>query len=381
MAETIHEEISNYEESTSNLISKGRKLLVDKFNVGDWKKVKAVKDYLTSDDIDDNYLALYPFEESMILYWIEDYDELILHIQNTHLLHRKYFSKKILPNRDWLSNLLLIESRNEKDKLELNILESNLNEENKDFLMLYLSYLLEDENYTGTTQNDVNNMSDQFLTTYPESIFATLISTDIRQKYIRADWGFGIELFSGFGILTGDVTNYFEDNIGIGWSFDIAYQAYELYLRNYFGFTNNKVDIPIPSGIYKKNTTSQITGFEASLGYDVFENKKFKLTPFIGIAGIGISKYSNDDDESPLEKEIRTEFSKTLALGFNLDYKIAPPYITKEAGDLITDYIFIRFRYTYNRSDMSNRYYDANGNMHYFTIGVGSFRRDLKRDL
>lgn len=65
--DSIKSQILNYEDSKSAIISKGRKLLLDKFIEGDLMKVKEVKDYLINTE-DENYIAFYPSEYWFILY-------------------------------------------------------------------------------------------------------------------------------------------------------------------------------------------------------------------------------------------------------------------------------------------------------------------------
>ncbi|MDD4756584.1 MAG: hypothetical protein PHG29_10945, partial [Prolixibacteraceae bacterium] len=56
--DSIESQILNYEDSKSTIISKGRKLLLDKFVEEDLKKVREIKDYLVKTE-DENYIALY----------------------------------------------------------------------------------------------------------------------------------------------------------------------------------------------------------------------------------------------------------------------------------------------------------------------------------
>ena len=80
--DSLKNEILDYSNTKTELISKGRTLLLDKFLEGDYSKVKEIKNYLINDVENDDYLVLYPAEYWMILYWTQEYKELLNSIQN-----------------------------------------------------------------------------------------------------------------------------------------------------------------------------------------------------------------------------------------------------------------------------------------------------------
>lgn len=80
--DSIEKEILNYTDTQTELITKGRRLLLDRFTAGDLQKVKEVKDYLKNQVENRDYVVLFPFEHWLILYWTKEYTELINLIKN-----------------------------------------------------------------------------------------------------------------------------------------------------------------------------------------------------------------------------------------------------------------------------------------------------------
>ena len=79
--DSTERQILNYDNSKSVIISKGRSLLLDKFIENDRDKVKEIKDYLIEKGEDENYIALYTAEYWLILYWTNEYEELLKSIK------------------------------------------------------------------------------------------------------------------------------------------------------------------------------------------------------------------------------------------------------------------------------------------------------------
>ena len=75
----------------SVVIARERSMLLDKFLMNDMENVKEIKDYLIEKLEDRNFIALYPAEQWLILYWTNEFEELLFNIKN-------YNSKKFVPN-------------------------------------------------------------------------------------------------------------------------------------------------------------------------------------------------------------------------------------------------------------------------------------------
>ena len=143
--DSLENQIINYAPSKSEIISKGRRLLLDSFIADDLDKVEEVKNYLLKEVEDENYLVLYPGEHWLLLYWTEEFDELLnsLKAVDENIYAEMY--QKIQPSQDMMFSHLQGKSVPWKTKLQYKIDNARLGKEEKDFLGLNLEWLLCDE--------------------------------------------------------------------------------------------------------------------------------------------------------------------------------------------------------------------------------------------
>jgi hypothetical protein len=173
--DSIKSEILNYSDTKSEIISKGRRMLLDHFTEGRLDKVKELKDYLKHDVENADYAAFYPVEYWLILCWTQEYSELLESVNRFDSLEIARFQRKIKPQYDLLFEKIRGESRESEPELQTSIAASELEPHEKDFLSLYFKYLITDENYAPVTQDTLNALSDNFLKHYPESEYTGFI--------------------------------------------------------------------------------------------------------------------------------------------------------------------------------------------------------------
>ncbi|PID69052.1 MAG: hypothetical protein CR968_00105 [Flavobacteriia bacterium] len=374
--DSIKSLIIDYDASKSTFISKGRKLLLDKFIEGDLKTVKNVKNYLIEIE-DDEYFALYPDEYWFILYWTNEYKELSESIKQLDSASIKSYRTRIRPSDDRLHIKLREKSLEKNIQLKTQLQNAGLDAETKEMLNMHLDWLLLDSRLTNNTQVSLNERADKFLETYPSSEFNYFIKKHISYKLVPKNWGLAFEFFSGYGAYTGQLSNNFTNSIPIGIAFDITYKDFELYLRDYIGFHKSKKDFEYSLGTYEKGSGMMTILGEASLGYAVYNNDRFKISPSAGIGVMGISTSTKDTDQIPELEEISLDPKATFVLGLNFDIKLGlkntPKYIPK------TNYSFIRIRYGYSMPGYEKKYYGMTGDMHYISVGFGIMTRHVKR--
>ncbi|MEO6893493.1 MAG: hypothetical protein ABI136_00590, partial [Ginsengibacter sp.] len=75
--DNLQKQIMNYADTNVEIITKGRGLLAEKFKEGDYDKVKEIKDYLLKNIQNKNYVIFYPLEYWYILYWTQEYNDLL----------------------------------------------------------------------------------------------------------------------------------------------------------------------------------------------------------------------------------------------------------------------------------------------------------------
>ena len=371
--DSMEKQILNYDDSKSVIISKGRSLLLDKFIENDTDKVKEIKNYLLEKGEDENYIAFYPAEYWLVLYWTNEFEELansIVKYDSTKIV--SYYTR-IRPSQDMLYSKLLLKSRENFQKIKNMIQNASIDIEVRDFLHLNLeSLIMENEPF----QDTLNSQADDFLKAYPETEYKDFTQKHIKFKLVPKNWGMAFEFFSGFGIFTGTLNKNYTNNVPLGIAFDICYKRFELYLRDYIGFNSTKKDFDYSKGVYEKGSSTMVFIPEASMGFAVLENDRFKLAPFAGIGGLHICPpLGKTDKESELNEVSISAF--TYNLGVSIDLKFGKNGYSFRPK---SSYGFLRVRYGYSIPNFSKKYDEISGGTHYITIGVGGFSRGLKRE-
>lgn len=372
----IELQINQYENTKAATISKGRNLLLDKFLANDLKTVKEVKDYLMITE-DDYYFAFYPFEYWLILYWTKDYEELACSIQQFDTTKLKSFQRRIRPIDDILYPKLFEKSLIAKDQLKNQILDSKIDLETKQFLDIFLFFILADKKQNVFIQDTINDNVDKFLITYPQTKYADFAKTHIRYKLVPKNWGVACEFFFGYDMFTGNLCDNFKNAPSLGFAFDIYYKNFEIYLRDFIGSNKTNKDINYSVGTFEKGSRLSMIIAEASLGYVVYNDDRFKLSPFGGIGYIGLSPSADDVKKIPQLEEIEYNNS-TYILGVNCDIKFGRKNVPKYNPK--ATYSFIRIRYAYCFPNFEKKYVGMTGNMHYITVGYGLGGKGLKRE-
>ena len=379
--DSLQNEILNYDDGKSELISKGRRMLLDNFIDENLEKVKEVKDYLTREVENDDYMAFYPAEYWFILYWTKEYQQLLTSVIQFDESFANSMRYKIKPVNDLLYSKLLAKSIGFKDYLVAKLHESSLTDEEKDFLIMNLHYLISGEQNQQVTQEELNTMADEFLGQNPNSNYEAYTREYIRLKYVPSKWGFGVEFFSGYGIFDGSLAEEYKNNVPMGVAFDLCYKDFNLYLRDYIGFSRNLNEWNYGSGIWEKNSQVRVFLADITLGYTLLENSAFKIAPFAGIGTSGIGPTQYDLDKEPDLENVELDFSGTYSLGLNFDIKLGRPKIAIVSQNKPEDsYWFLRLRYAYNWMKFDKKFDGFNGNMHYVTVGIGGLGRTIKRD-
>ncbi len=376
----LHREILNTENTTVALITKGRMLLAKKFTEGDYAKMREIEQYLSTNLSNSDYVVLYPMEQWLIAYWTQNYQNLITDIKQYETIRNSYSNKIELPD-DHLYELLNNKTLSNRDLLIEQINAARLTNTEKEFLVIHLYEMLLPVNNNVNAQDTINQMADKYLQSEQDTTLINFTRKYIRRKYVPSNWGYGFEIFSGYGTFNNNLAKTFNNNVPIGVAFDISYKNFNLFLRDYIGFTKTKTELYSNDGsMLKSQSPIEVYLPEISLGYNMIDNKYVKLAPFAGISSIDIGPPTQDQNKEKELKKFNLDFTTTYSFGMNLDIKIAQANSGQQSVPMEVGYWFLRIRYSYNKTQLYKHYPDTNGDMQYLTIGIGGFGRKVKRD-
>ena len=158
--DSIRNEILNYQNDDAEIISKARRMLMDKLMIDDYQKIKEIKDFLIKEVENKNYLALYIPEQWLILYWTQEFEELLTSIEqvgyNADAKNISTLNNRMKPNEDKLFDKLRDKSISSRHLLDIIIENASIKQEEKEFLELHLNYCLSDYDYNSTNQELLN---------------------------------------------------------------------------------------------------------------------------------------------------------------------------------------------------------------------------------
>ena len=373
---TIEKEILEYEDTDLVIISKSRKMIIENIEKHNLQKVKDIYSYLQNKFDKKNTVIFWPAEDWFILLWLELYDELFDKIKK-YPPEQNYYDDKIVPPRDLLFEQIRKITIYEKETILTSIKKAKIEPYQKEFLHLFLEYLLFDSNESEMTQEQLNYLSDQYVSQFKASEFNSFIRNYIRFVFITSDWGFGFDFYSGQGMFDGNMSKYFKDNITLGHGFDISYKKVICYLRNYIG-VDSKVNRSFEyKGVWKEGLNLDVFHPEMSFGYVTVDNPTFKIAPFIGLSSMHITP--PDEVKEKPGNDVELDWVTTYTFGLNVDYKFS-----RSSAGIIGNYEsgfwFIRLRIGYSNPSYEKIISGLSGNMLYINLGIGGFARKVSRD-
>jgi hypothetical protein len=372
----IEKEIHQYKESKPVMIDKARTMLLDMFSKGDLVKVKEIKDFLLSAE-DEKFNSFFLAEYWFILYWTQDYNELCLSLQSLDSAKIERYKQRTWPKQDSLYTRLYRASMENELFLKQLINESDADKECREIAALTLDKLLIESRNTPYAQDSINEKADNILNNSETKRYNDYIKKHIRYRLIAKNWSGSVEFFTGYGIITGELSNTYDNFLPIGAGFGIGYRNLELSVRAINGNHKIKRDLGYSTGIYTKNSKVRIFIPEMTLGYSILNNNYLKISPFGGIGLSDISVTTDQTDEIPELKELSTGYSPMYVAGLNIEVKFGPKKLPEFMPK--TNYSYLNIRYNYGMPQLEKKHAGMNGNFHYFTIGYGTMSRGTRR--
>lgn len=238
-AQDIAKTITDYEETKSTIISKGRKLLLDQFVADRIDKVEEVYTYLNDKVADADYAAFNAFEQINLSCWTRRYEyalKEILYLDSLSTARKEVQSSglsRIYPENDRLSTRIYEKTAPVLPSVLNNIETSELNREQKEVLQLIMKdiYLTGNNRSKSPFQDSINVLSTKFLSSYPASPYANYIRNSVRFVYHRNDWGFGYDFGVGYTQVMGSTADNYKNGFNANGGFDIYYKQTVAYIR------------------------------------------------------------------------------------------------------------------------------------------------------
>ena len=329
-------------------------------------------------------INLVPFREKTLLsYYFYDFDGILYDVKNGFDYHYWIIDKKIKRPRvssphyrhlncypsDALEKVLP-----KKDSIISKIQESAHQPDEKDFLILYLKSILEEKEII---PEQMNRKCDDFLANHYDSEYALYVNRILNLEYKTRNIGFAAGVFFGYNFLGGNISNYIKPQMSIGGYFDIAYKRFILKPDIAFSIPRyNKNDFNYQDIIYSTDSTSSMVSGNLNLGYFLWDNSHFRVTPFLGIGkqALWISSKGKED----------IEYKANFTIGAELEWKFFHSTMDKSRSyhshfynpkDKANWSLFLRFGYSnLNFSDPLFA-----GSMFYIKVGIGFFQNPAKR--
>jgi hypothetical protein len=381
-AQDIAKTITDYEETKSTIISKGRKLLLDQFVADRIDKVEEVYTYLNDKVADIDYAAFNAFEQINLSCWTRRYEyalKEILYLDSLSTARKDVQSSgpsRIYPENDRLSTRIYEKTAPVLSSVLNNIETSELSREQKEVLQLIMKdiYLTGNNRSKSPFQDSINVLSTKFLSSYPASPYANYIRNSVRFVYHRNDWGFGYDFGLGYTQVMGSTADNYKNGFNANGGIDIYYKQTVAYIRFLMSTSGTKHSVVANQGnVIPPETFMNFNHFEFSLGYALPDLKLLTVTPFAGIGAFGIS-YGTAEERTA--GSMLKNAGKTVLCyqgGLNLDFNLTKKNTTEGK-------IPLRLRCTYIKP-ANMIYKDMNTEVLTLSLGLSLQGWGTKREL
>lgn len=188
--------------------------------------------------------------------------------------------------------------------------------------------------------------------------------------------GFQISAGVSYSFLTGSLSNYIANGFGI-FSFDMAY----LFKKSSFGMNisvggNKVVNTFFQELEWKAGRNTQFLQGGFFYGYNVFENTKWRLTPFVGIGGFEVKHPDYDYKNNNLVKISST----SVQCGITAEYRIKKYvllYPESSMYGIVSQASMTEFTINPKLIFVPTNYTNFNGTAITFSIGINFYAKNI----
>ncbi len=380
----IKAQILSYKDSDYNFINKGRRLLIDNLQASRIEEAINVKNALLNEFDGNVSEVFYNIEYIHLLYWTGEFGELLNYLRQVDFEQSVSNNVRFSSQTDNFSKAVYAHTIENKDILEIDIKNGELDDMERDFLLLLLNEIV-----SSSSQNDQGNLShidkineqaDQFLANHPGSPYEKLVREQIRFVVKDSHWG----SYMDFGLATvlyqGDLSRQFNPGVGV----DLLFEYRHRQLMGMFGAgvlsSTLRQDFQIKNTTWKKGSGATLGSVYLNAGFLVFENHKWSIYPYAGVGFTGYEAVENDtkEDENLKKLGLNSFFTQ---LGVGIDLKIKSFFIDNLSPYRSSTDSRISLRYSYRKPHFERKDPLLSGSQHLITLSWGLGGRGKERDL
>lgn len=309
----IENEILSFVDSTELIIENGRQLLVNNLNYSNIEKAQEVYDYLKLKTQEKNSNAFYYSEEIGLVILFQDWDAFLK-------MASEYENSKewiCLSNPPSIYYNIFYAIRHNKSIIENGLEMANLSPNEKELIQLYL-YIIESEEAT----DEYNEILQNYKQKYPESEYKLFLNN----YYWSPKRYYNMEFTAGVAYVIPNKTIREKFNSNIGATFSLDFNIDKIFLSVYFVGVDLKLKYAFSDSTdthtfdFNENEALSYTNGGGLIGYTLFRNRNFKITPYVPIAFTKVESNVFTGDEKKYEYK---EFSSfTSGIGLNNDIMI-----------------------------------------------------------
>jgi hypothetical protein len=375
---SIEKQVLSLDDTDLEILAKSRKLILQKIKDNKIAEVQDVIIYLNN-KFDGRYvIKFWDVEKYLLGYIIGDLD-LVLEARTDINRSNEDINQMIQPPRDLMVNKLENYCRQNIARIQDSIEGSNKEEYEKEFLRLFIKYILGPADRSTQDdmefQKELNQLADEYLTRNAYSPYNPIVREYIRVVYKSSDWGYGFDFHTGYLQLKDNIQSYFKDMLPLGVAFEGSYKDLSAYLRLTFAVAGKVKKSFEHHGIWREGLKMGLGIPELSCGYNLLGNSSGKLVPFAGISYVEFSP--PEIERKKAGNDVKLGYF-SYVYGVNLDWKIGSmPQRLSSPNELF--YFIVKFRISCNRCFDPSKI--TSGTIINFNIGIGGYGRKYHRDL
>lgn len=193
--------------------------------------------------------------------------------------------------------------------------------------------------------------------------------------------GHGACLFTGYAILSGNVSEYFTNPFYLGLNLDFFRGHYDIQPDGYIGFSHLKSEIEFSPNVEweKRKAVFPLMG-GVNMGYSLFDGRNIKIVP---LAGIGFTSVTTD--LNPYADNHYTSYEPFIPqykLGIYIDFKSLRVRPNDDRFNFEDDsYTCLKISFGFishiGVTKLSDYY---KGSSFYITVGIGGFVRKQENE-